>query len=464
MLVATVPTYSAVERHVKNAGSSMKQINIYYDQYCDTTVFGRVEQNHVFYICNPNNPTGTLWSTNDIVKFCEKYPNLVIVDEVYIDFADIESIIPWTSKLKNLIVIRSFSKAYGLAGLRLGYVVSNMYTILYLKTKYEHMHVTDIAKHYGIAVMNSLSHYKNNIDILTKNKQKISDKLKELGIFHINTRTNFMMIYVNDTDSVIDYLNDWGFIVRNMFKDYSIDRFIRINIPPSVDRLLTCFESQESEYFTKSIPLESFYTPLIYMMRLTNLLERAMSVLNANNIPYWISDGTLLGYGRNKSIIKWDIDVDISILESEEYQLLAIQDELESMGLCLIKNRFGVYWQIRNINEVMQPLDIFYKSKEYKECPNIDIFMYRVDGDKLINTDSRFVYNNPNIGKDAMVYMIYGLKDIFPTIKSKINNISVNIPRYTDRILTKSIGDYHNDIRIDRGKIHKYLNGRYVEN
>ena len=326
------------------------------------------------------------------------------------------------------------------------------------------MHVTDIAKHYGIAVMNSLSHYKNNIDILTKNKQKISDKLKELGIFHINTRTNFMMIYVNDTDSVIDYLNDWGFIVRNMFKDYSIDRFIRINIPPSVDRLLTCFESQESEYFTKSIPLESFYTPLIYMMRLTNLLERAMSVLNANNIPYWISDGTLLGYGRNKSIIKWDIDVDISILESEEYQLLAIQDELESMGLCLIKNRFGVYWQIRNINEVMQPLDIFYKSKEYKECPNIDIFMYRVDGDKLINTDSRFVYNNPNIGKDAMVYMIYGLKDIFPTIKSKINNISVNIPRYTDRILTKSIGDYHNDIRIDRGKIHKYLNGRYVEN
>lgn len=461
-LIAVKPTYSAIKRHAHKLGVSIEWVDINYDKTCKTNIFN-VGHGDSVYICNPNNPNGTLWDVNDLANFCQKNnENNVIIDEVYIDFAqsEIKSMSQFVNKLNNLYVIRSFSKAYGLAGVRLGYIISSACNINKLSKNYESMHVTDIAKMYGIAIMDSLDFYNQKIKECIQKKAIISDKLRELNIHHIDSHTNFIMVYIDNDhkNSLINCLKENGILVRDMWEDYKIDKFIRINIPDVIEPMMNIFTRFKMQ--KNKPPLEILFTNTSYMCELIDLLKNATDILNHHNIPYWISDGTLLGYARNRKILKWDYDVDFSMLKRDEYQLLCISEDLEKNRLCLIKNRFNVYWQIRPKKYVTEPIEDFYKSDNYKNTPTIDIFIYEIEENypnRLINTDERFRIENKQ-EEDAYVYMEYNLEDIFPTFKSTLNSISVNIPKEYNSILITSLGeDYQDNVVIKKNdKIYEY--------
>jgi len=78
----------------------------------------------LLFVCSPNNPTGNQFEENDVKKVMQEFNGLVVVDEAYVDFARY-SATDWIGEFDNLIVLRTFSKAFGLAGVRLGFAVSN---------------------------------------------------------------------------------------------------------------------------------------------------------------------------------------------------------------------------------------------------------------------------------------------------------------------------------------------------
>jgi len=171
-----------------------------------------------------------------------------------------------------------------------------------------------------------------------------------------------------------------------------------------------------------------------YKIKLLKLFKKLISILDIIHIPWWIENGSLLGAIRNNNMIKWDNDIDIGILYSDEGNLLKNKHIFEQFNIRLQKNkRTKQYWQIDNKSNSLDDLD-----------PNIhiDIFMYENIDNILYNTDNRFKYPDMKSGHCNTSYDILQ-NELFPLKKIFFENIQINIPNKSDQILSKALGlDY----------------------
>ena len=174
------------------------------------------------YVCNPNNPTGTYRSAEDIAGFIDAVPPdvLVVVDEAYHHYVtapDYESAIPIASERGNVVVLRTFSKIYGLAGLRIGYGISTAETIAALRKTQPPFSANTIAQ---IAALESLGHDDRMAETAAANtagRDQIEAGLAERGIDYAPSQANFIAIKVPDRSKELsDQLLKEGVIVRPM--------------------------------------------------------------------------------------------------------------------------------------------------------------------------------------------------------------------------------------------------------
>ena len=173
------------------------------------------------YLCNPNNPTGTYRSSSDVAAFIDAVPDrvLVVVDEAYHDYvtaADYASALPIASERENVVVTRTFSKIYGLAGLRIGYAIGNANTIAMLKTTQPPFSASSIAQ---VAALESLAHDEHvaeRADANTEGRLQLEQGLTELGIEHAPSQANFVAMMIDESAEVADRLLKEGVIVRPM--------------------------------------------------------------------------------------------------------------------------------------------------------------------------------------------------------------------------------------------------------
>ncbi|MFK7952399.1 MAG: histidinol-phosphate transaminase [Ekhidna sp.] len=142
-ILTPFPTFPTALRFGENAGASIKKVSLDAEDRIDLDkVLDAVSSNtKLIFICNPNNPTSTELPTQDLRNFCKKVPEdvLICLDEAYIEYSkagEIGSMIQLVDELSNLIVCRTFSKAYGLAGLRIGYAVSHYSNINALRERH----------------------------------------------------------------------------------------------------------------------------------------------------------------------------------------------------------------------------------------------------------------------------------------------------------------------------------------
>lgn len=147
----------------------------------------------IIYICNPNNPTGIYVSADDIVIFAKKTKKLVIVDESSIEFSFKKSVLECNDLPDNLIVLRSFSKAYGLANLRIGYMICSS------QIKKYYCENTTINEFSGISIMfakkmiQKYNYVLKNVKKINKEKQKLILELQKLGVELIESDSNTIM-------------------------------------------------------------------------------------------------------------------------------------------------------------------------------------------------------------------------------------------------------------------------------
>jgi histidinol-phosphate aminotransferase len=125
-LPSFVPTFSVFRYCVEYQGTNYQTVPLKDDFTIDMTAMKKAftPSARLLYLCSPNNPTSTELKPREIEALIEAFPGIVMVDEAYAEYGD-HSVVPLISKYENLVVLRTFSKAFSLAGLRLGYALAN---------------------------------------------------------------------------------------------------------------------------------------------------------------------------------------------------------------------------------------------------------------------------------------------------------------------------------------------------
>ncbi|MBI4432486.1 MAG: histidinol-phosphate transaminase [Candidatus Omnitrophica bacterium] len=190
----------------------------------------------VVFIANPDNPVGTYIPEKELVAFLKAVPAgaIVVLDEAYYEFAKDSAGYPDSLKLlknyKNLIVTRTFSKAYGLSGLRVGYGVADPSVIAALNKVREPFNVNLVAQAAALAALDDKAHLRRTLRAVADGRKFLSRELKRLGFEVVDTVTNFMLVRVKrDAKDVYEKLLRKGVIVRSMAA-WGLGDFIRVTI------------------------------------------------------------------------------------------------------------------------------------------------------------------------------------------------------------------------------------------
>lgn len=186
------------------------------------------EEAKVVFICSPNNPTGN--NLEDINKLLSNFKGLVIVDEAYIDFSTEESFISKIDKYSNLLVMQTFSKAWGLASARVGVAYASADIIgLMNKTKPPY-NVSAPNQAKAIEALSNYSDYKEQLNIILKQRDYLRDELAKLDIVKkiYPSDANFLLIEVNDANNTYNSLVAKSIVTRN--RTTQINNCIRITV------------------------------------------------------------------------------------------------------------------------------------------------------------------------------------------------------------------------------------------
>lgn len=183
------------------------------------------------FICSPNNPTGNLIDGSIIKRLIEEFKGIVVVDEAYIEFANAESWILNIEKYKNLIVLQTLSKAFGMANLRVGFGMANREIIDWLlKVKFPY-NINGESQRLAVNLLNNNGGFKTEVKFLIKSRNQLANELGQLTIVEkvYPSDANFLLCkFKIDARTVYQKLIDSGVVVRN--KSESIDNTLRITV------------------------------------------------------------------------------------------------------------------------------------------------------------------------------------------------------------------------------------------
>lgn len=169
------------------------------------------------YICNPNNPTGTIYTKEEIKMLLENHPDtLFLVDEAYIEFSPYESTKDLVLDYNNIVVCRTFSKAFGLASFRVGYILSSAYNLEYIGRIRNPKSVTALSQVATIAALEDTDHMWQFVKTVKASKQFFIEEMNKLGIKTANGGGgNFCLIQVPNPKEYIAYLRKNKIYVRD---------------------------------------------------------------------------------------------------------------------------------------------------------------------------------------------------------------------------------------------------------
>lgn len=192
------------------------------------------DKTHVVFVANPNNPTGTLVSPEALRRFIDSVPShvLLVMDEAYIEFLESPcDLIPdiLSGRRPNLLLMRTFSKIYGLAGLRLGYGIANPDLIQALEKVRQPFNINALIQAGALAALDDVAHIKSTREQNLAGLAYYTRELAALGLEIIPSAANFIMARVGSGQAVFEALQRKGVITRPM-GGYQLPEWIRISV------------------------------------------------------------------------------------------------------------------------------------------------------------------------------------------------------------------------------------------
>ena len=189
----------------------------------------------LIFLCSPNNPTGNCLDTEQIVSVIRQFNGLVIIDEAYIDFAPGKSFLPQLEEFPNLVILQTFSKAWGMAGIRLGMAFASPEIIRVLnKIKYPY-NLNILTQQKALELIQKIDDVKKWVKLLIAERKKMTDLLLEFPFVTevFPSDANFLLVKMHDARGIYEYLVENGIIVRDRSKIYLCDDSLRITIGSS---------------------------------------------------------------------------------------------------------------------------------------------------------------------------------------------------------------------------------------
>ena len=188
----------------------------------------------IVFLANPNNPTGTIYRRDEWEHFLQRVsPDvLIIVDEAYFEYVrdpDYPDSLKYHDHGKTLLTLRTFSKLYGLAGLRIGYGVTSKEIAGLLHRVRQPFNVNAVAQWAALAALEDHDHVSRSLEVNRQGMEYLSKEIAQLGLEHVPSQANFILLRVESGNTVFQQLLAQGIIVRPMAA-YELPEYVRVTV------------------------------------------------------------------------------------------------------------------------------------------------------------------------------------------------------------------------------------------
>ncbi|MBD8487479.1 histidinol-phosphate transaminase [Echinicola sp. CAU 1574] len=233
-IIILPPTYGMYEVSADVNDIATKRVNLTSDfQLKPDAILDEVDENtKIIFICSPNNPSGNKVNRQDIIKVIEGFDGLIVVDEAYIDFSDEPSFTTELSNYSNLLVMQTFSKAWGLASLRLGMAFASIEIIKILNKIKPPYNISGLTQETVLAAISDTSRMTKMVDEIMAERvylQEAFEKMDLIKKIH-PTHANFLLVEVPAAKRTYDYLIENQIIVRDRSKVTLCEECLRISV------------------------------------------------------------------------------------------------------------------------------------------------------------------------------------------------------------------------------------------
>lgn len=243
-VIVCPPTYGMYETSANLNNVALREVMLTtdYQLQVDKVLDAADAHTKMIFICNPNNPTGNLLHEEDIVRIVESFNGLVVIDEAYIDFAPADSWIGKLEKYPNVLVMQTLSKAWGMAGIRVGMAFASAEIIRILTAIKPPYNVSILAQEAALkALQNESGKLQMAQTIMEENVRLIAafNELSYVKKVH-PTHANFILVEVTEPNGLYKYLTEHNLVVRNRNTTPLCEGCVRISVgaPSENDELL----------------------------------------------------------------------------------------------------------------------------------------------------------------------------------------------------------------------------------
>ena len=229
------PTYGMYEVSANINDIEIRKVNLLPETFqLDTeNILKNINQNtKLFFVCCPNNPTGNGVKWTDIKTILDNFNGIVVIDEAYINFASYRSLIPELLNYPNLVILQTLSKAWGLAGLRVGIAFASQQIIdIFNKVKPPY-NINVVSQQIALEALENIEQINGWIKIIVAQREIISKEIAEFSFVKkvYPSEANFLLVKVDDAENLYNYLVKEQIVVRNRSKIILCEDCLRITI------------------------------------------------------------------------------------------------------------------------------------------------------------------------------------------------------------------------------------------
>lgn len=186
----------------------------------------------LLFLCSPNNPTGNSFDRETILTLLIEFKGIMVIDEAYIDFSTQQSLTAEIDKYPNLVIIQTFSKAYGMAGIRLGMLFSNPTIINWLNKIKLPYNINTLTQEWALIKLANREVFQEQLSTIKKEREKLLKALPKIPLIEkvYLSDANFILVKISNADEVYRKLISKGIVVRNRSNQPGCTSCLRISI------------------------------------------------------------------------------------------------------------------------------------------------------------------------------------------------------------------------------------------
>ncbi|MGV3541059.1 MAG: histidinol-phosphate transaminase [Rufibacter sp.] len=250
------PTYGMYEvsANIHNIGIQRVPLDERFQPVFEKIAEKQTERTKILFLCSPNNPTGNILEPATVEKLIRSFNGLVVVDEAYIDFTDSPSCITRLDEFPNLMVMQTLSKAWGMAGLRLGMAFASPEIIGYLNKIKPPYNINVVTQELVSAALDKTAQLEDMLQVIIKERTRLVDAFEALPLIEkvYPSDANFVLVQVPNANELYVYLLERGVVVRNRSTQPGCANCLRITIgtPAENDNLLESLNAYSAQEAT----------------------------------------------------------------------------------------------------------------------------------------------------------------------------------------------------------------------